>query len=108
MSRIGYIYYNGLYAGTLTETDEGFLFQYDEKYLNADDTYPISLTMPKSQAIYSSNVLFPFFDGLIPEGYLLEIAISKWNIKRTDRMGLLLKCCEHAIGAVSVRGDLGD
>ena len=47
--------------------------------------------------------LFPFFDGLIPEGWLLEIAIDKWGLKRNDRMGLLLSVCEDTIGAVGVR-----
>ena len=53
---------------------------------------------------YFSNVLFPFFDGLIPEGWLLEIAVQKWKLNRKDRMGLLLTVCEDTIGAVSVKG----
>jgi serine/threonine-protein kinase HipA len=47
-------------------------------------------------------VLFPFFDGLIPEGWLLNIAESSWKINQRDRMSLLLACCKDCIGAVSV------
>jgi serine/threonine-protein kinase HipA len=46
--------------------------------------------------------LFPFFDGLIPEGWLLSIAAESWRINKNDRMGLLMACCQNAIGAVSV------
>jgi serine/threonine-protein kinase HipA len=46
--------------------------------------------------------LFAFFDGLIPEGWLLDIAEKNWKINYKDRMGLLLTCCKDCIGAVSV------
>jgi len=46
--------------------------------------------------------LFPFYDGLIPEGWLLEIAQQNWKINRHDRMELLLTCCKDCLGAVSV------
>ena len=54
------------------------------------------------KATYSSKVLFPFFDGLIPEGWLLDIAEKNWKLNARDRMGLLLACCKDCIGAVSV------
>ena len=41
-------------------------------------------------------------DGLIPEGWLLNIASESWKINKLDRMGLLLACCQNTIGAVSV------
>ncbi|MCW3081692.1 HipA N-terminal domain-containing protein [Segetibacter sp.] len=36
--------------------------------------FPVSLTLPLKDQPYTSNVMFPFFDGLIPEGWLLDIA----------------------------------
>ena len=48
------------------------------------------------------KVLFSFFDGLIPEGWLLDIAEKSWKIDTRDRMSLLLACCKDCIGAVSV------
>ncbi len=45
---------------------------------------------------------FSFFEGLIPEGWLLDIASENWRINKNDRMGLLLACCRDCIGAVSV------
>lgn len=59
--------------------------------------------MPVSEKIYKEKRIFPFFEGLIPEGWLLEIAAESWKINKNDRMGLLLACCKNCIGAVSVQ-----
>ena len=59
--------------------------------------------MPVSEKVYKDKRLFPFFEGLIPEGWLLEIAAESWKINKNDRMGLLLACCKNCIGAVSVQ-----
>ena len=95
--------YNNVLAGLLTEEDNGeYLFVYDEAYAQ---TYPkqfITFQMPVSTRQYRSKRLFPFFDGLIPEGWLLNIAAESWKINKNDRMGLLLACCQNTIGAVSV------
>ena len=98
------IYYQDVYAGLLVETDDGeYKFTYELDYLEQYPEQFLSFTMPVSKHSYSSNRLFPFFEGLIPEGWLLEIASKNWKINRNDRMGLLLACCENCIGAVSVK-----
>lgn len=90
------------WAGTLIEDDEGYHFKYEAEYLNREDSEPISLTLPLSKEIYQNKVLFPFFDGLIPEGWLLDIAEKSWKINVKDRMSILLVACKDCIGAVSV------
>jgi serine/threonine-protein kinase HipA len=89
-------------AGWLTQDDKGYHFEYSKAYLNQPEAKPVSLTLPLQEAIYTSNVLFPFFDGLIPEGWLLDIAVKNWKLNIRDRMGLLLVCCKDCIGAVGV------
>jgi serine/threonine-protein kinase HipA len=96
------IYYKNDLAGVLTEQDDGYLFKYDSNYLASPAAEPISLTLPLSSQPYESRVLFPFFDGLIPEGWLLDVAIRNTDISILDRMSLLLLCCKDCIGAVSV------
>lgn len=97
------IYYKELYAGLLTETDEGeYVFQYDASYVKHHPSKFITFTMPVNEQPYKEKRLFPFFEGLIPEGWLLDIASKSWKINRNDRMGLLLSCCQNCIGAVSV------
>lgn len=97
------IFYNDIYAGVLTETDDGaYIFQYDHDYVATYPTQFLTFTMPVRGKVYEEKRLFPFFEGLIPEGWLLEIAAKNWKINTNDRMGLLLACCQNCIGAVSV------
>jgi serine/threonine-protein kinase HipA len=103
MQRAANIYFHSLYAGLLSETDSGYSFVYNESYVSQTDAYAISKTFPKQIAPFESKVLFPFFDGLVPEGWLLDIAIDNWKLNGRDRFGLLLACCKNTIGAVSVR-----
>lgn len=101
--RQGKVFYNDDFAGILTETDDGeYLFAYDKEYIKQFPNQAISFSMPVSDKVYRDNRLFPFFKGLIPEGWLLEIAYESWKLNRNDRMGLLLACCKNCIGAVSV------
>ena len=89
-------------AGWLTQDDNGYHFVYLKSYLIRANVRPVSLTLPLRETPYTSLVLFPFFDGLIPEGWLLSIAEKNWKLNPRDRMGLLLQCCKDCIGAVSV------
>lgn len=103
------IYRKRILAGILTEDGGEYRFYYDEKYLVQEDAQPISLTFPLQTEPFVSPVLFPFFDGLIPEGWLLDVALRNTNISVLDRMSLLLLCCKECIGAVSIipRKELG-
>jgi HipA N-terminal domain len=96
------VYYKSQIAGVLTENDEGYEFCYLPVYLSSGSAKPVSLTLPLQEDIFKSSVLFPFFDGLIPEGWLLDIAIRDMDISILDRMSLLLLCCKDCIGAVSI------
>ena len=101
--RKGKVNYKNNLAGIITETDEGdFIFQYDKNYVKEHPSEFITFTMPVTDKPYTDKRLFSFFEGLIPEGWLLEIASKNWKINKNDRMGLLLACCQNCIGAVSV------
>ena len=98
------VLYRDTVAGQLVEDDSGYTFTYDTAYLALEEAVPISLTLPLTDQPYHSNVLFPFFDGLIPEGWLLEITTKNWKINANDRMALLMACCKDCIGAVGIVG----
>ena len=102
MAKTAKVLYDGMLAARLSETDEGYVLQYDEQYLQHPASKPISLTLPKKQELYTSKVLFPFFDGLIPEGWLPDIAVDYWKVQANDRFELLLTTCRDTIGAVTV------
>ena len=96
------IYRKGVFAGILKEDGGEYRFCYDGAYLRRDDVQPVSLTLPLRAEAFVSPVLFPFFDGLIPEGWLLDVALRNTDISILDRMSLLLLCCRECIGSVSV------
>ena len=49
--RKAYVYIRNTFAGVLSETDQGYSFQYDEEYLSFSDSSPVSLTLPKSSRL---------------------------------------------------------
>ena len=97
------IYVNDIFCGILTEDEEGFHFAYNADYLARPDAAAVSPTMPLTGQAYEKEMMFPVFDGLIPEGWLLDIASSSWKIDPRDRMSLLMACCKDCIGNISVK-----
>lgn len=100
--RKGYVYVRNIYAGIISETDSGYMFSYDKEYLKYEDASAVSLTLPLTNIPYESRTLFSFFDGLIPEGWLLDIVTRNWKIDTKDRFGLLLVSCKDGIGNVTI------
>lgn len=102
MVRQAKIYYQNHLAGMLTEGDDGYVFVYTDEYLQSEHAHPVSLTLPLSSNPFHSKVLFSFFDGLIPEGWLLDIGKKYWKLQPNDRFELLMNLCRDTIGAVTV------
>lgn len=105
--RKGRVYVQNRYAGVIEETEDGYRFTYDPEYLEQEKPLPICINMPCKKECYESESLFPFFDGLIPEGWLLDVSAKNWKIDSEDRFGLLMVCCEDCIGDVTVSGGCG-
>ena len=100
--RKAYVYVRNVFAGILSETDSGYQFAYDVDYLRSENASPVSLSLPLRDEPYDSGTLFPFFDGLIPEGWLLGVVSRNWKIDTKDRFSLLLVACKEGIGNVSI------
>lgn len=101
--RAAQVYVRDEFAGVLRETDEGYSFAYDMAYLSSEDSSAVSLTLPLTEKPYTSKTLFAFFDGLIPEGWLLDVVVHNWKLNEKDRFGILLAACKDPIGNVSIR-----
>jgi serine/threonine-protein kinase HipA len=102
MRKQGKVFYKDREAGIVWQDENGYGFRYDAAYLDGESPFPVSLTLPLREEPYTSNTMIPFFDGLIPEGWLLELTIKNWKVQRDDRMEILLIACKDCIGAVSV------
>ncbi|MBT4789927.1 MAG: type II toxin-antitoxin system HipA family toxin [Halobacteriovoraceae bacterium] len=106
MSRSGKVYLHNNFVGTIGESNDGdYIFEYTDEYIASSNSEGVSLTLPKSVKIYRQAYLHGFFDGLIPEGWLLGHAVKNWKLKNNDRMGLLLNMCQSTIGATHIVGE---
>lgn len=76
------IYIDDVFCGILTEDEDGYHFKYDNDYLKSDEAKALSPTMPLQREEYSKEMMFPLFDGLIPEGWMLDIVHKNWKIDR--------------------------
>lgn len=74
MVRQAEVYLYNRLAGILTEDETGYTFRYLDSYLESGNPIPVSRLLPLQSQSFHDRALFPFFDGLIPEGWLLEIA----------------------------------
>lgn len=103
-SKTGYVYYNGVLAGTVQYSDGVYSFVYNDKYFINPDMPPISLSLPKSQKEYRSSVLFPFFFGLLAEGTDKTLQCKTLKIDEQDHFTRLLKTAgDETVGAVTVQ-----
>ena len=103
--RRGIVSLDGNRVGVLEETDDGTRFVYDTAWLADAGAAAVSLTMPLRTEPYESRGMLPFFENLLPEGWLLELATAKLKIAKDDVFGLVLAVCADCVGAVEVRPD---
>jgi serine/threonine-protein kinase HipA len=92
----------GVRVGVVEETAGGSRFTYDRAWLEDPHRVPISLTMPLRPEPYEARGLLPFFENLLPEGWLLEISTAKLKIPKDDAFGLLVATCADCVGAVEI------
>lgn len=96
------VFYNKDLAGYITETNSGYIFEYDKEFLKKN--IPISISLPAREEPYECKELFSFFKGLLPEGWYLDIVTATQKVDREDSFGLLLSTTSiDTIGAVTVR-----
>lgn len=93
------VFVNNQIAGTLEELADGkFRFNYVMDYQGA----PVSLTMPIKKTEYEFAHFPPFFEGLLPEGILLESVLRKYKLDKNDYFGLLIQTGQDTVGNVTI------
>lgn len=96
------VFYDNELAGYLTESSDGYIFQYDPEFLKKK--IPISISLPPRAEPYHSKELFSFFKGLLPEGWYLNIVSTTQKIDNKDYFGILTGTAgTDTIGAVTVK-----
>ena len=99
------VFSNDIYAGLLTETDEGnYIFRYADSFLLDKSARAISRSFPKDKDEYISDSLFPFFFNMLSEGANKEVQCRTLKIDENDWFGLLLATAHtDTIGSITVR-----
>ena len=93
---------DGKPVGTMSEAGKQVVFRYDSGWLTSPRAVPVSLTLPLTEEPYVTEGLHPFFENLLPEGWLLEVATTSLKISKDDAFGLLIATCADCIGAVEI------
>ncbi|MGL4464040.1 MAG: HipA N-terminal domain-containing protein [Planctomycetia bacterium] len=101
-ARRGRVKISGRPVGVIKESGGTTVFTYSADWLAAADATPVSLTLPLRPEPYVFDGLHPFFENLLPEGWLLDVASRKLRISKDDPFGLLLATCADSIGAVEL------
>lgn len=99
--RRGIVRLDGVRVGLIEETGSGVRFSYDPAYVSPG-AVPVSLTLSVRAEPYDWPRLHPFFENLLPEGWLLDIAVRRLHLPESDTFGLMLATCGDCIGAVEV------
>lgn len=94
--RTAAIYLHKQLAGHLSERPGG----YDFTYLPGYTGRPISLALPVRAQPYAFATFPPFFDGLLPEGIMLDGLLKAAKLDKHDYMGQLLAVGADLPGAV--------
>lgn len=92
-------------AGHLSVEKGNWTFRYEEAYRNKQHMPPVSHSLPKTAADEVKGLeIFPFFDGLLPEGWIVT-SFEHFDVKietKEEAVGLFLK---DPIGAVSLQSE---
>lgn len=90
---------NNIEAGILEEQENNaYVFSYHEHY----DKAPVSLTMPLIKKVYHFDHFPAFFEGLLPEGVMLDGLLRKHKLDKNDLFGQLIQVGDDLVGAVTV------
>ncbi len=91
---------HGIRAGVLTElSPKDYHFEYDDNY----DSDAVSLTMPIHLKKYSYKSFPPFFEGLLPEGILLQGLLRLGKIDNKDYFSQLVATGNDLVGSTTVK-----
>ena len=94
------IFVNNVKAAYLVELNK---YSYEVQYLEKYKGPPISLTISTEQRIHTFAQFPPFFEGLLPEGLMLESLLRRKKIDRDDFLSQLIAVGEDLVGSITVQ-----
>ena len=92
---------HGIPAGILEEIETGNKYRFT--YFKIYNGPSIALTMPVDGKKFVFDRFPPFFDGLLPEGLLLEGLLKQRKIDKIDYLNQLIAVGNDLVGAITVQ-----
>lgn len=94
------VFMNGVQAGVLEERERGkeYIFRYSDTYQGI----PVSLTMPVERREIKFDRFPAFFEGVLPEGIMLDGLLRQRKIDKDDYFSQLLAVGKDLVGAITV------
>ena len=95
---------NGLLVGTLIKTIKGALsFTYDKSWLMTPGARPVSLSLPLVSQPFVGDVVYNFFDNLLPDNSKIRARIqAKFHVPTDQPFDLLASIGRDCVGAIQI------
>lgn len=95
---------NGVKVGTLSKDKNGGLhFSYTQQWMNRLGARPISLSLPITKQKYSGDLVYNFFDNLLPDNPNIRNKIqARFNIGSGHAFDLLAAIGKDCVGAIQL------
>ena len=96
------VYMNEYHVGIFTKTNSGaHTFQYTEEWVNHAGSRPISLSMPLRIQEYQGDLVYNFFDNLLPDNTAIrDRIVSRYMANSNQPFDLLAKIGADTVGAL--------
>jgi serine/threonine-protein kinase HipA len=103
-NRILRILMNGIRVGQLEKNVTGGLtFAYDQTWLNTSGARPISLSLPLVTEQFSGDIVYNFFDNLLPDNADIRSRIqTHFQIPTDQPFDLLASIGKDCVGAIQI------
>jgi len=95
---------NGIIVGMLIKDKAGGLsFSYDANWLTWSDARPLSLSLPLLGKHFSGDVVYNFFDNLLPDNTTIRARIqTKFQTQTSQPFDLLAAIGKDCVGAIQL------
>ncbi len=106
-NRVLNVLMNGILIGRLEKTPTSVLrFFYDEAWLKTEGARPVSLSLPLAGKQFSGDVVYNFFDNLLPDNQQIRARIqAKFHIATNQPFDLLASIGRDCVGAIQIVED---
>ncbi len=103
-NRILNVLMNGILIGKLEKTESGGLsFSYDQQWRSTPEARPISLSLPLVDKLFEGDVVYNFFDNLLPDNPQIRSRIqAKFRASTSHPFDLLATIGKDCVGAIQL------